>query len=165
MQYSSGKESPRDFQSRESRMIVACLATASGRLHKHSLHLIMFQWVPCTLFNRVVRTFLATKSFAAGFSMDPCHLACVLKSGPRDVISLIGCSTQLPRSTVSVTCVSRGWSLNIPFSRSSWSSGFLRQFLMTTSQSRVCLQRHLKVLLQDSSSNTISSPFWYHFRS
>ncbi len=100
----------------------------SGWLHKCSLHLIAFLLVPCTLFYAVVQTFLATKSFTAGSSMDPCHLACVLKSVPRDVISLIGCSTQLPISAVGVTCVSQGWLLNIPFLRSSWSSGFLRRF-------------------------------------
>ncbi len=84
--------------------------------------------VSCWMRNTVVRTFLTTKSFAAGSSMDPCHLACILKSVPRDVIPLIGCSTQLPRSAVAVTRVSRGWLLNIPFLHSSWSSGFLRRF-------------------------------------
>ncbi len=128
MQYSSGKESPRDFPSHESRLILACLMTASGRLHMCSLHLITLHLVPCTLFNTVMRTFLATKSFTEGSSMDPCHWACVLKSVPRDIIPSIGCSTQLLRSAVGVTCVSRGWLLNVPFSRSSWSSGFLRCF-------------------------------------
>jgi hypothetical protein len=128
MQYSSGKESPRVFQSCESRLIVACLTTASGQFPKCSLHLITFQLVPYTSFNLLVRTFLATKSFAPGSSTYPCHLACVLKSVPRDVISLIGCSTQLLRSAVGVTHMSWGWSLNIPFSWSSWSSGFLRHF-------------------------------------
>ncbi len=128
MQYSSGKESPRDFQSCESRLIVACLTTASGWLHKHSLHLIAFQLVPCTLFNTVVRTFFAMKSFAAGSSTNPCHLACVSKSVSRDVIPSISCSTQLPRSAVGVMLMSCGWSLNIPFLQSSWSSGFLRRF-------------------------------------
>ncbi len=123
--YSSGKESQRDFQICESRLIVACLMTASGQLPRRSSHLIMFQLVPCTLFNLIVQTFLAAKSFAAGSSMDPCHLACVLKSVPRDFIPSIGCSTQLPRSAVGVTGVSRGWLLNTSFLRSSWSSGFL----------------------------------------
>jgi hypothetical protein len=107
-QYSSGKESPRDFQNHESRLIVACLTTASGGLPKCSLHLFAFQLVPCTSFDSIVWTFLAMKSFAAGSSTDPCHLACVSKSVPRDVISLISCSTQLHRSAVGVTRVSRG---------------------------------------------------------
>ncbi len=146
MQYSSGKESPRDFPSRESRLIVACLTTASGQLHKRSLHLIALQLDPCTLFNMVVWTFLATKSFAVGSSMDPCHLACISKLVLRDVIPSIGCSTQLPRSAVGVTRMSWGWSLSVPFLRSSWSSEFLRLLLLTTRQSGVCLQKHLKVL-------------------
>ncbi len=147
MQYSSGKESPRDFQSRESRLIVACLTTASGRLHKRSLHLIVFQLVPCTSFNMVVPAFLATKSFAADSSTDPCHLACISKSVPRDIIPLIGCSTQLPRSAVDVMRVSRGWSLNVPFLRSSWSSGFLRRFAHDNKSERSLLAETLESTL------------------
>ncbi len=115
MQYSSGKESQRDFHTSESRLIVACLTTASGWLLRRSLHLIAFQLVPCTLFHLIVWTFLTAKSFAVGSSTDPCHLARFLKSVPRDVISSISCSTQLPRSAVGVTRVSRGWLLNVPF--------------------------------------------------
>jgi hypothetical protein len=44
-------------------------------------------WVPCTFLKVMVRVFLATKSFAAGSSTYPCHMACVSKSVPRDVIS------------------------------------------------------------------------------
>ncbi len=116
------------FQSHESRLIVACLPTASGQLHKCSLHLILFQLVPCTLFSMVVQTFLTMKYFAAGSSTDPCHLACVSKSVPSDVIHSICCSTQWQRSAVGVMHMSRGWLLNVPFSRSSWSSWFLRRF-------------------------------------
>jgi hypothetical protein len=61
----------------ELRLIVACLTTASGQFPKCSLHLIALQWVPCTSLNAIVWTFLATKSFPAGSSTDPCHLACV----------------------------------------------------------------------------------------
>ncbi len=88
--------------------IVTCLMTASGQLLRHSLHLIAFQMVPCTSFHSIVQTFLATKSFAAGSSTDPCHLARFSKSVPRKVIPLIGCSIQLPRGAVGVTHVSRG---------------------------------------------------------
>jgi hypothetical protein len=108
MQYSSGKELPKDFQSLESKLIVVCLMIASGQLPKHSLHLFTFQLFPCTLFKLIVRTFLMMKSFAVASSMDPCHLACVSKSVPRDVVPLIGCSNQLPRSVVGVTRVTRG---------------------------------------------------------
>jgi hypothetical protein len=45
-------------------------------------------WAPSALLKAIVWAFLATKSFAAGFSMYPCHMACVSKSVPRDVISL-----------------------------------------------------------------------------
>ncbi len=45
-------------------------------------------WVPCTLLKAIVRAFLTTKSFATGSSMYPCHMACISKSVPRDVISL-----------------------------------------------------------------------------
>jgi hypothetical protein len=68
------------------RLIVACLKTAARRLLKRSLHLIAFQLVPSTSFHSKVQTFLATKSFAAGFSMDPCHMARFTKSVPRNVI-------------------------------------------------------------------------------
>jgi hypothetical protein len=53
MQYSWGKESSRNFQTCEKRLIVACPMTAS---------------VPCTLLNAIMWAFLATKSFAAGSS-------------------------------------------------------------------------------------------------
>ncbi len=36
----------------------------------------------------IVQAFLATKSFAAGSSTYPCHMACISKSVPKDVISL-----------------------------------------------------------------------------
>jgi hypothetical protein len=44
-------------------------------------------WVPCALLKAIVRAFIATKSFAAGSSMYPCHMACISKSVPRDVMS------------------------------------------------------------------------------
>ncbi len=43
--------------------------------------------VPRALLKAIVRAFLATKSFAAGSSTYPCHMACISKSVPRDVIS------------------------------------------------------------------------------
>ncbi len=42
-----------------------------------NLHLITSQWVPCVLLKVIVWTFLATKSFAAGSSTYPCHMACI----------------------------------------------------------------------------------------
>ncbi len=45
-------------------------------------------WVPRASLKAIVRAFLATKSFAAGSSTYPRHMACVSKSVPRDVISL-----------------------------------------------------------------------------
>ncbi len=62
------------------------LKTAAGRLLKHSLHLIAFELVPYTLFHSIVQTFLANKSLAVGFSTDPSHMACFLKSVPRNII-------------------------------------------------------------------------------
>ncbi len=163
MQCSSGKESPRDFPSHESRLIVACLTTASGWLHKRSLYLITFQLVPCTLFNTVVQTFLAMKSFAEGSSMDPCHLACVSKSVLRDVIPLIGCSTQLPRSAVGVTR-ELGLTAQCPF---------LVVILIFRIPKAFCSWQRVRAEATcrdawrysswDSSSNAISSCFRYHF--
>ncbi len=66
MQYSPGMESPRNFQLVNK---VDC-------------------YVPRALRNAIVRAFLATKTFAAGSSTYPCHMACISKSVPRDVISL-----------------------------------------------------------------------------
>jgi hypothetical protein len=43
--------------------------------------------VPCDLLKAIVQAFLDAKSFAAGSSTYPCHMACVSKSVPRDVIS------------------------------------------------------------------------------
>jgi hypothetical protein len=80
-------------------------------------------WVPCALLKVVVQAFLATKSFAAGSSTYPCHMACVSKSVPRDVISLSNCRPQWLRSTVDVMRNSRGRLLSVPFLRSSGFSG------------------------------------------
>jgi hypothetical protein len=82
------------------RLIVACLKTAARQLLKHSLHLIAFQLVPYTLFHLTVQTFLATKSFAAGFAMDPCHMACFTKSVPKNVIL---------QSAVVPNCIGMQW--------------------------------------------------------
>jgi hypothetical protein len=146
MKYSSGKESPRDFQTRESRLIIACLTKASGWLPKHSWHLFAFQLVPCTLFNSITWTFLATKFFAAGSSMDPCHLACVLKSVLRDIIPSIGCSPNcLEAQWVWHAWVGADCSTSLSCGHLDlWGSWGI--FLMTTCQSGVCLERHLKVL-------------------
>jgi hypothetical protein len=93
MQYNMGNESSRNFPTRGNRLIVACPKTVSGQLPKHSLHLITFQLVPRTLLEAIVRVFLATKSFVVGSLNYPCHEACISKSVPKDVLSLIGCCT------------------------------------------------------------------------
>ncbi len=62
-------------------------------------------WVPCALLKAIVRAFLATKSFTAGSSMYPCHMAYVSKSVLRDIISLSGCCPQWHRSTVDVRTI------------------------------------------------------------
>ncbi len=72
-------------------------------------------WVLHALLKAIVRAFLATKSFAAGSSMYLCHMACISKSVPRDVISLSDCRPQRHRSAVDVMCNSWGRSLSIPF--------------------------------------------------
>jgi hypothetical protein len=71
----------------------------------------------------IVRAFLATKSFAAGSSTYPCHMACVSKSVPRDVISSSDCPPQWLKSAVDVMQDSRGRFLSIPFLRYSGFSG------------------------------------------
>ncbi len=86
-------------------------------------------------------------------------MACISKSVPRDVISLSDCRPQLPRSAVSVTPDSWGWSLSVPFLHS---SGLLRLMLMTSRQSGESRMRHLKCSTQDSSS-AYRNPFWYCF--
>ncbi len=80
-------------------------------------------WVPCALLKAIMWAFLATKSFAAGSSTYPCHMAWVSKSVPRDVISLSNCCLQWLRSAVDETCDSQGWLLSVPFLRSSGFSG------------------------------------------
>jgi hypothetical protein len=79
--------------------------------------------VPRALLKVIVQAFLATKSFAAGSSTYPRHMACVSKSVPRDVISLSNCRPQWLRSAVDVTRDSRGQPLSVPFLRSSGFSG------------------------------------------
>jgi hypothetical protein len=64
--------------------------------------------VPCALLKAIVQAFLATKSFAAGSSTYPCHMACVSKSVPREVISSSDCCPQWLRSAVDVMRNSRG---------------------------------------------------------
>jgi hypothetical protein len=64
--------------------------------------------VPCTLLKAIVQAFLATKSFAGGSSMYPCHMACISKSVPRDVISLSDCHPQWHRGVIDVMRDSQG---------------------------------------------------------
>ncbi len=81
-QYSSGNESPRDFQTREWGWLL----------------LVLWQ-LPHALLQAIVWAFLARKYFAAGPSMYPCHMACISKSVPKDIISLsnyISNSTEAP---------------------------------------------------------------------
>ena len=59
------------------------------------LSLVLWQ-LPCALLKAIVLAFLATKSFAAGSSTYLCHMACVSKSVPNDIISL---SDYVPNST------------------------------------------------------------------
>ncbi len=80
-------------------------------------------WVPCASLKVIVWAFLATKSFTAGSSMYPCHMACISKSVLRDVISLSNCRPQWHRSTMDMTRKSWGGSLSVPFLRSSGFSG------------------------------------------
>jgi hypothetical protein len=80
-------------------------------------------WVPCAMLKTIVWAFLATKSFAAGSSTYPCHMAYASESVPRDIISLSDCHPQQLRSAVDVMRDSRGRSLSVPFSRSSGFSG------------------------------------------
>jgi hypothetical protein len=75
--------------------------------------------VPRTSLKAIVWAFLATKSFAAGSSTYPCHMACISKSVPRDVIFSSNCCPQQLRSAMIVTRDSQGQSLSIPFLRSS----------------------------------------------
>ncbi len=80
-------------------------------------------WVPCTLLKAIVWAFLDTKFFTARSSMYLCHMACISKSVPMDVISLSDCLPQWLRSAMDVTRESWGWSLSIPILRSSGFSG------------------------------------------
>jgi hypothetical protein len=79
--------------------------------------------VPCASLKVIVWALLATKPFAAGSSMYPCHMACISKSVPRDVISLRDCHPQRLRSTVDETRDSRGQLLSVPSLHSSGFSG------------------------------------------
>jgi hypothetical protein len=58
---------------------------------------------------------LAKKSFAAGSSMYPCHMACVSKSVPGDVISLSNFCPQRHRCTMDLTHNSWGPITQRPF--------------------------------------------------
>ncbi len=75
--------------------------------------------VPYALLKAIVQAFLATKSFAAGSSTYHCHMACVSKSVPRDIISLSDCRPQQLRSAADEMRDSWGQLLSIPFLRSS----------------------------------------------
>ncbi len=79
MQYSLGMESPKGYPN-----------SGIGWLS-----LVRWQ-LPCALLKAIVQAFLATKSFAAGSSTYPCHMACISKSVTKDVISL---SDYVPNST------------------------------------------------------------------
>jgi hypothetical protein len=71
--------------------------------------------VPRALLNAIVGAFLTTNSFAVGSSMYPCHMACISKPVPQDVISLSDCCPQWHRSTMDVTCNSWGLITQHPF--------------------------------------------------
>ncbi len=58
--------------------------------------------VPRALLKAIARAFLATKSFAAGSSMCPWHMACVSKPVPRDIISSSDCQPPQLRIAVDV---------------------------------------------------------------
>ncbi len=90
----------------------------STLMKKGWLLLVLWQ-LPHALLKAIVWAFLATKSFAAGSSTYPCHMAFISKSVPRNVISLSNCRPQWHRSAMDVTRNSWGWSLSIPFLRSS----------------------------------------------
>ncbi len=121
------------------RLNVACLKTAARQLLKCSLHLIAFQLVPYTLFHSIVRTFLATKSFTASSSMDPCHMARFLKSVPRNIVL----QSAIVPNCLEAQWVWRAWvgaDCSTPlFLQSSCSSGILRLLLLMMSESGVCL--------------------------
>ncbi len=84
------------------------------------LSLVLWQ-LPCALLKAIVWAFLATKSFAAGSSTYPCHMACVSKSVTKDVI-FEQLRPQQHRSAVDETWDSLGWSLSVPFLQL-WGSG------------------------------------------
>ncbi len=133
------EKNPKGISNSWIRLIVACLTTAAGWLLRCSLHLIAFQLVPCTLFHSIARTFLATKSFAAGPSTDPCHMEWFLKSVPRNVILQSAVVPNwLEAQWVWCAWVGADHSTSL-FLRSSCSSGFLRLLLLMRSQSIVCL--------------------------
>jgi hypothetical protein len=71
--------------------------------------------VPRALLKAIVQAFFDTKSFAAGSSTYPCHMACILKSVPRDVISLSNYCPQWHGSAVDVTRNSQGLITQHPF--------------------------------------------------
>jgi hypothetical protein len=79
--------------------------------------------VPHALLKAIVWAFLTSKSFAAESSTYPCHMTCISKSVPRDVISSSNCCPQWLRSAMDVTCDSQGRSLSVPFLCSSRFSG------------------------------------------
>ncbi len=79
--------------------------------------------VPRALLKAIVQAFLTTKSFAAGSSTYPCHMACVSKSVPRDVISLSNCCPQRLKNAVDQTRDSQDRLLSVPFLHSSGFSG------------------------------------------
>ncbi len=79
--------------------------------------------VPRALLKAIVQAFLATKSFPAGSSRYPCHMACVSKSVLRDIISLSDCHPQWLRSAVDEMRDSRDQLLSVPFLHSSGFSG------------------------------------------
>jgi hypothetical protein len=64
--------------------------------------------VPCASLKAIVQAFLATKSFAAGSSTYPYHMAGISKSVPRDIISLSDCRPQRLRSNMDEMRNSRG---------------------------------------------------------
>ncbi len=155
---------PKGFPNLWIRLIVVCLTPAAGQLLRRSLHLTPFQMVPCTLFHSIGQC-------------RPSLLQNPLQRVPQRTLAIWHPSQSQSRGTshlwltvvpnwlegqwVWCAWVGADCSMSL-FLWSACSSGFLRFFLMMTSQSGVYLQRRLRYSWRDSSRNAISSPFWYH---
>ncbi len=140
------------------RLIVACLNScwttsqalfAPDCVPAGSLHFVPFDSADLPYY----------EILCSGFLNGSLPYGMLHEVSPEECHTSIGCSTQLGRSAVGVTRVSRGWLLNVPFLAVILFFWDPEASAPDNESERSLPVETLEVLMRDSSRNVISSPF------